>query len=173
MKVIAMHNESTKIKFNGEQHWEEKFTVVIAEDDEDDITLLQTALDGIACEHTIRIVRDGRELLDYLKGEGPYGDREKYPFPSVLLLDIKMPRLSGFDVLRWLSKHPECCVMPTVVFSSSAQGQDIKLAYELGASAYFVKPMAFQNLKEILRSMFEFWGKCVKPPLPQKCAEPA
>jgi CheY-like chemotaxis protein len=171
-----MYNEQSdwlKTNPNGEAHWNQKFTVVIAEDDEDDITLLQSALSGIGCEHTVRIVRDGRELIDYLKGEGPYEDREKYPFPGVLMLDIKMPRLSGFDVLRWLSKHPDCCVMPTIVFSSSAQEQDIKLAYELGASAYFVKPMAFQNLKEILRSMLEFWGKCVKPPLPQKCADPA
>jgi CheY-like chemotaxis protein len=156
-----------------ERHLDQKITVVIAEDDEDDVMLLENALEAIACEHVVRIVRDGRELLDYLKGEGKYGDRKRYPFPNVLLLDIKMPRLSGLDVLRWLSKHPECSVMPTIVFSASEIEGDIKLAYELGASAYFVKPMAFQNLKEILRSMFEFWGKCVKPPLPQKCAEPA
>jgi CheY-like chemotaxis protein len=156
-----------------ERHWQEKLTVLIAEDSEDDITLLTNALNDIACEHMVRIVHDGRELLDYLKGEGPYSDRQAYPFPGVLLLDLKMPRLSGFEVLRWLGKHPECCVMPTVVFSASAFEDDIKLAYELGASAYFVKPMAFQNLKEILRAMFEFWGKCVKPPLPQKCADPA
>jgi CheY-like chemotaxis protein len=153
--------------------WEQKITVVIAEDDEDDIMLLENALQAIACEHTIRIVRDGRELLDYLKGEGKYEDRKRYPFPNVLILDIKMPRLSGLDVLRWLSRHPECSVMPTIVFSASDMEQDIRQAYQLGASAYFVKPMAFQNLKEVLRSMFEFWGKCAKPPLPQKCAEPA
>jgi CheY-like chemotaxis protein len=164
--------KNSSINFR-EPQWEEKLTVVIAEDSEDDIALLKNALAQIACEHTVRIVRDGGELIDYLKGEGKYGDRERYPFPGVLLLDLKMPRVSGFDVLRWLSNHPECSVMPTVVFSASALEQDIKLAYELGASAYFVKPMVFQNLKEILRAMFEFWGKCVKPPLPQKCAEPA
>lgn len=168
-----MENTQTGSSEYRERHWEEKITVVIAEDDEDDIMLLENALEAVGCRHTVRIVRDGRELLDYLKGEGKYEDRQRYPFPSVLLLDIKMPRLSGLDVLRWLSKHPECSVMPTIVFSASEMEQDIKLAYELGASAYFVKPMAFQNLKEILYSMFEFWGKCVKPPLPQKCAEPA
>jgi len=168
-----MEKSQTDYRSSRGREWEEKLTVVIAEDDEDDITLLENALAEIACEHTVRIVRDGRELLDYLKGEEKYGDRQAYPFPNVLLLDIKMPRLSGMDVLRWLSKHPECSVMPTIVFSASDLEQDIKVAYDLGASAYFVKPMVYQNLKEILRSMFEFWGKCVKPPLPQKCAEPA
>ena len=150
---------------------EEPITVVIAEDNEDDITLLESALAAIACKNTIRIVRDGQELLDYLRGEGKYADRRAYPFPNVLLLDIKMPRVSGLDVLRWLNSHPECSVMPTVVFSASDLDEDVALAYELGANAYFVKPMTFQSLKDILRSMFEFWGKCTKPPLPQKCAD--
>jgi two-component system, response regulator len=149
---------------------QESTTVVIAEDNEDDITLLENALAEVACENTIRIVRDGQELLDYLRGEGKYADRRAFPFPNVLLLDIKMPRVNGLEVLRWLSSHPECSVMPTVVFSASNLEDDVAQAYELGANAYFVKPMTFQSLKDTLRSMFEFWGKCTKPRLPQKCA---
>jgi CheY-like chemotaxis protein len=157
---------------NGRGHGEaERMTIVIAEDDEDDINLLQRALAGIACEHTIRIVRDGQEALDYLRGTGQYENRFEFPFPDVLLLDLKMPRVSGLEVLWWLSKHPECSVLPTIVFSTSSLDSDIKRAYELGASAYFVKPISFEHLKGILRSTFEFWGKCVKPPLPQKCAD--
>lgn len=149
----------------------ERMTVVIAEDDDDDIDLLERALASIACEHTVRIVRDGQEALDYLRGVGRYDDRAAFPFPDVLLVDLKMPRVSGLEVLWWLSKHPECSVLPTIVFSTSNIDSDIKRAYELGASAYFVKPISFQALKGILRSTFEFWGKCVKPPLPQRCAD--
>ena len=148
----------------------ERLTVVIAEDDEDAIHLLEAALQAIACEHTVRIVRDGHEALDYLKGEGRYSDRTAFPFPDVLLIDLKMPLVSGLDVLTWLDKHPECNVLPTIVFSSSSHPSDIKMAYGLGASAYFVKPIDFEQLKRILRSTFEFWGKCVKPPLPKNCA---
>ncbi len=148
----------------------ERLTVVIAEDDDDAIHLLEAALQAIACEHMVRIVRDGQDALEYLKGEGKYADRNAFPFPDVLLIDLKMPLVSGMEVLGWLSKHPECNVLPTIVFSSSSHPSDIKRAYGLGASAYFVKPIAYEQLKGILRSTFEFWGKCVKPPLPQKCA---
>src|SRR5688500_17760555 len=151
----------------------DRMTVVIAEDNEDDSALLERALAAIACEHRVRVVHSGKEALDYLRGDGEYEDREAFPFPDVMLLDLKMPRVSGLEVLTWLSKHPECSVLPTIVFSCSAMESDIQRAYALGASAYFVKPIAFDELKEILRSTFLFWGKCVKPPLPQKCAEPA
>jgi CheY-like chemotaxis protein len=149
-----------------------RLTVLIAEDDEDAIHLLEAALQSISCEHTVRIVQNGQEALDYLQGKEKYEDREAFPFPDVMLIDLKMPVVSGLEVLWWLSKHPECNVLPTIVFSTSRHETDIKRAYDLGASAYFVKPIQFEHLKGILRSTFEFWGKCVKPPLPQKCAQP-
>src|SRR5688500_12404710 len=145
-------------------------TVLIAEDDEDAIHLLEAALASIDCAHTIRIVRDGQEALDYLQGKEKYEDREAFPFPDVLVIDLKMPVVSGLEVLWWLSKHPECNVLPTIVFRSSSHPADIKRAYDVGASPYFVKPLAFDELKRILASTFDFWGKCVKPPLPQNCA---
>src|SRR5687767_4767420 len=148
-----------------------KMTVVIAEDNDDDITLRERALEAIACRHEVRIVRNGQELLEYLQGKGQYEDRDKFPFPEVLLIDLNMPRVSGMEVLQWLKTHPECSVLPTIVFSSSNMDSDIKRAYALGASAYFVKPIGFNELMGILRSTFEFWGKCVKPPLPAKCAD--
>lgn len=171
--AYPMDEVETRFRKSRTRSTDDVTTIVIAEDDDNDVTLLEKALEAICCKHTVRIVRDGQELLEYLKGNGRYADRDAFPFPSVLLIDLKMPRVSGFDVLAWLSRHPDCSVMPTIVFSASALEDDIKRAYELGASAYFVKPMVFQNLKEVLRSMFEFWGSCVKPPLPQKCAEPA
>jgi CheY-like chemotaxis protein len=145
-------------------------TVLIAEDDDDAIHLLEAALASIQCQHAVRIVRDGQQALDYLQGKGQYQDRKAFPFPDVLVIDLKMPVVSGLEVLWWLSKHPECNVLPTMVFSTSSQPSDIKRAYDLGASAYFVKPIDFDELKRILASTFDFWGKCVKPPMPPKCA---
>ena len=148
----------------------QKLTVLIGEDDLDAILLLQAALACIDCEHTVKIVRDGQEALDYLGGKGKHEDRQAFPFPDVLLIDLKMPIVSGLEVLWWLFKHPECNVLPTIVFSTSNNPSDIKRAYDLGASAYFVKPLQFDELTDILESTFKFWGKCVKPPLPQNCA---
>ena len=145
-------------------------TVLIGENDLDAILLLQAALACIDCEHTVKIVRDGQEALDYLAGKGKHEDRQAFPFPDVLLIDLKMPIVSGLKVLWWLGKHPECNVLPTIVFSTSNAPADIKRAYDLGASAYFVKPLQFDELTDILESTFKFWGKCVKPPLPQNCA---
>jgi len=148
----------------------EKLTVLIGEDDLDAILLLQAALACIDCEHTVKIVRDGQEALDYLVGKGQHEDRQAFPFPDVLLINLKMPIVSGLEMLWWLFKHPECNVLPTIVFSTSNNPADIKEAYDLGASACFVKPLQFDELTDILESTFKFWGKCVKPRLPHNCA---
>ena len=86
-----------------------------------------------------------------------------------MFIDIKMPRATGFDVLRWVRKHPECSVLPTMIVSTSDHEADIKLAYQLGANGYFVKPGSFDDLKAMLRAAYEFWAWCAKPPVPKGC----
>ena len=130
------------------------------------------AFRAIGKEYPVLLVEDGDAAIEYLRGSGKYEDRSAFPFPNVLFVDLKMPKVSGFDVLRWLKEHPDCAVMPTMVFSSSSTPEDVKLAYELGANGYFMKPAAFDDLKAMLRSALEFWGWCCKPVLPKKCAEP-
>jgi CheY-like chemotaxis protein len=151
---------------------ESDLTIVIVEDCENDARLLELAFRAIGKGYPIRMIEDGDAAIDYLRGSGRYEDRAAFPFPNVLFLDLKMPKVSGFDVLRWLKEHPDCAVMPTMVFSSSNTAEDVKLAYELGANGYLMKPAAFDDLKGMLRSTLEFWEWCCKPVLPKKCAEP-
>jgi CheY-like chemotaxis protein len=140
-------------------------TILIAEDDENYALIVQRAVRDNGWTNPVRIVANGEEVISYLQGSGKYGDREAYPYPSVMFIDIKMPKATGFDVLRWVRKHPECSVLPTMIISTSDDPKDIKLAYELGANAYFVKPGSFADLKEMLKSAYEFWAWCAKPPV--------
>jgi len=141
-------------------------TIVIAEDNEDDAHLLEHALRAIGLTNPVHILSDGAEVIEYLRGGGKYEDRQAYPFPTVLFTDVKMPRLSGFDVLRWMREHPDYAVVPAMVFSASNMDADIKLAYQLGANAYLVKPTLFEDLKKMLQATYEFWLWCAKPSVP-------
>jgi CheY-like chemotaxis protein len=137
--------------------------IVIVEDDENDARLLELAFRAIGRKTHVRMVEQGDAAIEYLSGSGKYEDRAAFPFPNVLFLDLKMPKVSGFDVLRWLKEHPDCGVMPTMVFSGSNIADDVKLAYELGANGYLRKPETFEDLKAMLRSTLEFWKWCCKP----------
>ena len=126
-------------------------------------------MEKIGWRNPVQILTDGREVMDYLKGDGPYEDRSRYPFPSVMFIDIKMPRVNGFEVLKWLKEHQQCKVVPIIVFSSSDEPEDIERAYQLGANAYFVKPATADKLERMLRCAYDFWGLCAKPRVPVKC----
>lgn len=147
------------------QHMAWGRTILVAEDTEDDALLLERALQRVGLQNPVQVVTDGEELLDYLRGEGRYADRDVYPLPRMLFTDLKMPRVDGFEVLAWIQEHPECAVVPTIVFSNSSNPQDIQRAYELGAHAYLVKPSEVSRLEEMLRVTYEFWATCAKPPL--------
>ena len=144
-------------------------TALLAEDNEDDAHLVELALKRAAIRQPLQIVADGVEAVDYLCGRGQYENRKQYPFPRVLITDLKMPRMNGFELLEWLKNHPECSVIPTVVFSASAQEADVERAYRLGASGYFRKPATLGELSELLKMVFNFWTICLKPIMPSKC----
>ena len=144
-------------------------TILIAEDSQDDAFFLERAFRKIGMKNPVQILTDGAEVLDYLNAKGKYENRTKYPFPSVMFIDIKMPRVNGFEVLQWLKDHQECRVIPTMVFSSSEQPEDIERAYQLGANAYFVKPNSTEQLADLLRCAYDFWARCAKPRVPVKC----
>lgn len=152
---------------------ERRLAILIGEDNPDEALLLRTALRELGFDHPVHILPDGEQVVSYLGGVGQYEDREKYPFPDVLFTDLKMPCMDGFDVLRWMRKHPEFAVMPTTVFSSSDSPADIHLAYELGANAYLVKPSRFEELRQMLGAACQFWGSCVTPSLPTEAAAAA
>src|SRR5688572_26980097 len=115
-------------------------TLLVAEDNEDDALLIQRAFKQNGLPRAAHIVHDGRQAIEYLHGDGAYADRRTHPFPDLVILDLKMPLASGFDVLEWLNAHPDYRVIPTLVWSASADRRDVKHAFCLGAHAYLCKP---------------------------------
>ena len=137
--------------------------VLIAEDNEDDALLVQRALKHNGLPRPPHIVQDGAGAIDYLHGNGPYADRVAHPFPDLVLLDLKMPRVSGFEVLQWLNEHPDYRVIPTIVWSASADRRDVKHAFCLGAHGYLCKPGPYQEFLGMVERMLAFWEDCEKP----------
>jgi len=125
--------------------------ILLAEDDDNDVFFMRRALQKAQVKFPLQVVTNGQEAVDYLSGEGKYNDRGAYPLPSIILLDLKMPFLDGFEVLIWIGRQPELKKIPVAVLTSSAEDRDRRRAAELGAKAYFVKPPKPETMKEILR----------------------
>jgi CheY-like chemotaxis protein len=133
------------------------FTMLLVEDDPNDILLIQRAFGKASLVNPLKIVRDGQEALNYLAGTGEFADRGKHPIPSLILLDLKLPRKSGLEVLQWLREQPGLSHIPVIVLTSSKESSDINRAYELGANSYLVKPVGFEGLLEMVRSIGVYW----------------
>jgi CheY-like chemotaxis protein len=146
---------------------EKRFTVLLVEDDLNDIFLVKRAFKMARIQNPLQVVTDGQEAMSYLKGEGKYGDRETHPLPKLIVMDIKMPRKSGFEVLEWVKGgNGVLRRIPVVIVSSSESPEDINHAYELGANAYMVKPVDFRAVEHLFESITHYWGlECAKPEL--------
>jgi CheY-like chemotaxis protein len=131
--------------------------VLYAEDDEDDVFLMQRAFSKAGIPNPLRTVQDGNEAVDYLAGNGSFGDREQHPMPCLMLLDINLPGKSGLEVLKWLRAKPATGIIPVVVLSSSNQESDIHRAYILGANGYLVKPGQPDKLLAMVRGINDYW----------------
>ena len=140
-----------------------KFIALVADDDANDLRLLRKALPGNGLEVELFEVRDGEELVQYLKGEGGFEDRTKYPIPDLLLIDLKMPRMDGLQVLDWLREHPEHAGMPKVMLSGSGLDQDVEEAYRRGANTYFTKPTEFERFQKLMRVTIDYWAMSERP----------
>src|SRR2546427_3822951 len=134
-----------------------KRKVLIAEDDPGDIFLLQRAFTLSGVPAGLYFVRDGQEAIDYLGGTATYTDRNEFPLPDLLLLDLKMPRLNGFDVLAWLRQQPVLKRLLVTILTSSDQPQDINRAYDLGANSYLLKPHNSQELSDLVSRVRQYW----------------
>jgi CheY-like chemotaxis protein len=143
----------------------------MADDSEDDAFFVKRALDKSEVPCVLHAVPDGSDAISYLRGEPPYANRTKFPFPNVLLCDLKMPKMNGFAVLRWLQAHPECKVIPTIIFTSSSLEKEIHQSYVLGANAYLVKPHSAEELAQTIQSLYHFWSRCQvpEPPPEERC----
>lgn len=132
-------------------------TILHVEDDVNDVMLLHHACRKADVCFDVQAVHDGDEAISYLSGTDAFADREKHPFPELVLLDLKMPRLSGFDVLTWLRGNDSFKDLPVIVLTSSNHEIDVRRAYDLGANSYLVKPVGFQALVELARTIQNYW----------------
>lgn len=139
-------------------------TILLVEDDANDVVLVKRAFKQAKVANPLQVARDGEEAVAYLAGAGEFADRERFPLPAIILLDLKMPRKSGLEVLEWLRAQPGLKRLPVVVLTSSKENRDINRAYELGANSYLIKPVSFNNLTEMVKTLGLYWIILNEPP---------
>ncbi len=142
----------------------ESAVILVAEDREDDVLLIRQAFARAHIPNPLFVVRDGEEVISYLEGQGKYSNRAEYPLPDLLLLDLKMPRVNGFEVIAWVRSQPSLAALRILVLTSSDEIRDVNQAYHLGANSFLVKPHDFDDFIELSRIMEEFWLKKSKAP---------
>ena len=131
--------------------------ILVAEDDPTDAYFFQRAFNRAGIPVMLHFVRDGQEVIEYLQGEGQFADRLGHPLPQLMLLDLKMPRVDGFEVLEWVRKQPGFNGLQLVIFSASGEPKDINRAYGLGADWYLVKPHSMEELTALVGRFKKFW----------------
>lgn len=131
--------------------------ILQVEDEEADVFLIQRVFRRAGINSPLRAVTDGQEAIDYLSGAGPYTDREKYPLPCLVLLDLKLPKIDGLGVLAWIRRQPQLKGLVVVIFSSSSQPADVEQAYELGANSFIQKPSDMTITLEIAQLLKGWW----------------
>lgn len=138
-------------------------TILIVEDEESDVLFLKRAFAKAGVPNPVQAVGNGEEATEYLQGKGRFADRAAYPFPRVIITDLKMPQMGGLQLLRWLDEHPEHRVIPTIVFTASASQADVNEAFRLGAGAYIVKPVEFRELERVAKIIADYWRLSLLP----------
>jgi CheY-like chemotaxis protein len=137
--------------------------ILLAEDDANDFEIFSYALQQNGVPVNIQRVHDGEEAIRYLEGQFPFSNRSTYPFPDLIILDLKMPRLTGLEVLQWRRNQPECARLPVIMLSGSGLQQDINYAYHLGVNSYFSKPGSVEKLQQLLRKILDYWSSAELP----------
>jgi len=137
------------------------FTVLMADDDEDDRLLTRDAFQECEAGVDLRFVEDGEELLEYLRGHGPWAG---CPRPSLILLDLNMPRKDGREALAEIKANPSLRRIPVVVVSTSKAEEDVLRSYDLGVSSFISKPVTYESLLEMVRTLSHYWLRTVRLP---------
>jgi len=131
--------------------------VLHIDDDPNDTELFRAAVRKAQADFQLQNVHDGEQAIAYLSGSGAFADRARYGRPALILLDLKMPRASGFEVLRWIRARPDLLDVPVIVLSGSELQEDVRRAYALGANSYLVKPSGFEALLELVKTISLAW----------------
>ena len=141
----------------------ERSVILLAEDEEDYVLLIGKAFKEAKIQNPFHVVSTGMELMAYLKGEGKYANRDEYPLPDLLMLDIKLPGFTGLECLGWLRSQPGLSGLRVLILTSSDHMKDVNDAYRLGANSFLLKPYDFSDLVHLAKMIQEFWlymSKC-------------
>jgi CheY-like chemotaxis protein len=142
----------------------EQVSVMLVEDNPDDVLLVRRAFARLGFDHPLIAVSDGQAAIDYLDGRDGFADRGAHPLPAMILLDLKLPKVSGHEVLSWLRAQEILRRIPVVILSTSDERSDVNRAYDLGANSYLRKPVSFDALIEILTRLNVYWLMSNEPP---------
>ena len=162
---VVVH--STPLGFRRHSHMSVQrrpYTILLVEDDENDAFLFKLALERAKILNPVQWLKDGIEAIAYLTGESPYTDRTVFPQPELVILDLKMPRMSGLELLAWLRDHPAFQGIPIIIMSSSMEERDVRRAYNLGANTYFVKPGSFDIFVTLIGKVHAYWESSIITP---------
>jgi CheY-like chemotaxis protein len=143
----------------------DNLTILQVEDDENDVALMTHSFKVARIPNPVQVAYDGQEAVDYLSGTGRFSDRIQHPIPCLILLDLKMPRKTGFEVLEWMRRASSYSSLPVIVFSSSAIRTDIDRAYRLGANSFVVKPASMAKRVQLVQAIRSYWLSFSEPPL--------
>jgi len=146
--------------------------ILLVEDDPNDVVLIQRAFQKAGLHNSLKLVRNGDEAIEYLSGQEGYADREQFPLPFLILLDLKMPGTDGFEVLAWARNTPSLKRLLIVVLTSSNLQSDVDKAYELGANSYLVKPVEFNDMVNLIQRFEVYWSEINRTPTSPKSPIP-
>ncbi|MFL5731404.1 MAG: response regulator [Cytophagaceae bacterium] len=138
--------------------------ILIADDDEEDRMLVKEALDESRLVNNLQFAENGEELMDYLHNKGKYADKEKYPRPGLILLDLNMPKKDGREALKEIKADHDLKVIPVVILTTSKAEEDILKTYDLGVSSFITKPVTFSSLVDTMRTLSKYWFEIVELP---------
>src|SRR5262245_5338929 len=131
--------------------------ILLVEDDENDVFFLRHAFEAAEIKNPLKVVVDGQQAIDYLTGSGQYADRGRFPFPWLVLLDLKLPVKMGIEVLKWIRERPEFATLLVVVLTSSADAHDIDESFRYGARSFLVKPVSVEKRLELAKAIKHYW----------------
>ena len=143
---------------------QEEPLILLVEDRDDDVLILRRSFQQAGIANPMQVVKDGEEAVAYLSGTAKYAERKEFPLPELVLLDLKLPRLDGFEVLRWIRTQPALSGLRVVVLSSSENIRDVNLAYALGANSFLVKPTDLKEYVELSSFLNDYWFVLSKAP---------
>lgn len=131
--------------------------ILLVEDNEMDVILTMDAFREAHLKNQIIVARDGEEALDYLFAKGEFTDRKKHPLPNLILLDLRMPKIDGFEVLRKIKSTPRLKRIPVIILTSSNEDGDRILSYDIGANSYLSKPVSFEDFVDVVKKIDDYW----------------